>query len=975
MNLGIDCPAMPGEPDGKKSMKHFFEKRDFGGHYLSLWFVVLMAFVTPICCWSVRNLRLDNEFQKWLPDQDPEVLALNWAREQFPMDEQILLSWDGSSINDPRIEKLVEQLVGKPDNHGTKRGGLPYVSSVIDPRQAVRTLLENGIAPRAAVTRLEGTLLGAGPLRLRLTETGRSALKKTRRELQVATKARFGVQLSIQDSTPDLMPLITIPLPQQMAESQSDAVLPAILSPAGELIDEETIDHDLQVTWEGMKFGQAKTREIAAWICAYCPKRGDGKPLVETCFFVIGSPVALTVGISEAGMADQAETVAAIRQASRLSGIPGDALHLVGSVVSASELNSEVLNSAWNNSFPLTQLHRRSVILAAALMSLLLTYALIRNLQLATLVMLISLFSPFCCMALIPATGGTMNMVLIVLPVLLVGLTLSGAIHVVNYWRHAASHDPTRAIAETVHTSWGPCFLASITTAIGLISLCTSSLAPVRQLGLYGALGAMLSFLMVVYGLPSLMQLWPVAPPATNELEHPGWRAFGKRLTQHAGWQSVLVIAMSLGLSLGLTQLRVENRLVGHFPEQSRISQDYWYTETNLAGAMPVNTIVRFDEQSQKETNFLDRLELIRKIQLQMSNHDEISGSVSLADFQPVSESPAEDAGFLQKSKYNKKATLIQQRIRDGEIENARTFYTVSERGHDLYVKGDQRLNQPADELWRITAQVNVMTDHHFSIVLADLHQITQDVLKLQPGAQHSITGPMPLSVRTQEAVWQSLISSMTLAGLLIFAVFMVMLRNLGGALMAMIPNVLPLMVVFGVYSWMHQRIEIGAMITASIALGTAVHGTLHFLTWVRIAMKKGASRPEAIIDALALCGPAIWQSSLIIVIGSLALVPAELGLISRFGWLMASVMVATLFGNLVLMPQLVSGPWGWVFEVKKTRLIEHANSQEMHPSQKMQAGSANDSDPVSEADEGKGPPAPHIKPIDPSRKKRRPTS
>ena len=349
--------------------------------------------------------------------------------------------------------------------------------------------------------------------------------------------------------------------------------------------------------------------------------------------------------------------------------------------------------------------------------------------------------------------------------------------------------------------------------------------------------------------------------------------------------------------------------------------------------------------------------------------------SVSLADFQPVSESPAEDAGFLQKSKYNKKATLIQQRIRDGEIENARTFYTVSERGHDLYVKGDQRLNQPADELWRITAQVNVMTDNHFSTVLADLHEITQDVLKLKPGAQHSITGPMPLSVRTQQAVWQSLISSLTFAGLLIFVVFMLMLRNLGGAMMAMLPNILPLMVVFGVYSWMHQRIEIGAMITASIALGVAVHGTLHFLTWVRIAMKKGASRPEAIIDAIENCGPAIWQSSLIIAIGSLALVTAELGLISRFGWLMASVIMATLFGNLVLMPQLVSGPWGWVFEPKKTRLIEPANSPELQAATEMQAESATDSDSVSEADEGKGPPAPHIKPIDPSRKKRRPTS
>jgi hypothetical protein len=201
------------------------------------------------------------------------------------------------------------------------------------------------------------------------------------------------------------------------------------------------------------------------------------------------------------------------------------------------------------------------------------------------------------------------------------------------------------------------------------------------------------------------------------------------------------------------------------------------------------------------------------------------------------------------------------------------------------------------------------------------------------------------------------------------------MLRNIGGAMMAMLPNILPVMMVFGVYSSMNQRIELGAMITACIALGIAAHGTLHFLTWFRIALKKGASRPEATIDAFEHCGPAIWQSTLIIAIGSLALVPAELGLISRFGWLMATVMGATLFGNLVLMPQLVSGPWGWVFEPKKNQSSEPANSQETQASLEMQAESENYSDPVSEADEGKGPPAPHINPVDASRKKRRPTS
>jgi predicted RND superfamily exporter protein len=951
-------------------MTHFFEKRDPWGNRHSLWLVILMAFVTPICWWSVQQLRLDNDMEKWLPDLDPEMRSVQWTHEQFPIEERILLTWDGSSINDARADKLVELLVGKPDSHGIKRGGLPYVSSVIEPRHVLKVMQENGIEPQEAAKRLEGTILGAGPLRVQLTEIGRSALKKTKRELQSAMRSRFGLELVIQDPTLDLTPLISIPVPGENPETPGETSSPAILSADGKFTDIPVLDHDLQISWRGMRVGSDKTIEVAQWLSDYISEKGERQPLVERTFFAIGSPVALAIGISEAGLADKAETVAAIRIASQLAGIPGESLHLAGSVVSASHLNSEVLKAVWDTSFPLIKLHRRSILLTSALASAAFAFVLLRNIRLAVMVLFVSLLTTFCSMSLVPATGGSMNLVLIVMPTLLIVSTMSGALYVANDWKHAAFHDETRAIVETVHRSWVPCSLASLTTAIGLISLCTSRLAPVREFGIYGAVGAMLSLVMVVYGLPALIQLWPGPSPREHELEHPGWKSFGTLLTLNPGFQSLIVIAICVGLSLGVSRLRTESKVIRYFPEKSKIAQDYWFIETQLAGAMPVENLIRFDDQSQKETNFLDRMELIRQIQEKIRSHSEISGSASLADLQPVNEPLPENAGFLQKSKHNKKAILIQQRIRDGEIENARSFYTISEQGRDLLATGDHQLNQPGDELWRISAQINVMTDHDFSKVLADLHEITQDVLKLQPGASHSITGTVPLSVRTQQAVLQGLFSSFGMAFALIFVVFIVMLRSFGAALVAMIPNLLPITVVIGVFSWLHQRIDIGSMMTASIGLGIAVDGTLHYLTWFQHSMKKGRSRRESIIEALAHCGPVVCQTNITIILGLLVLVPAELRLISQFGGMMASIIAISLLGNLVLMPQLLGGPLGALFEPKKS--IVGGESAQLSASKD---GPAEQMTSTSSEDDGKGPPPPHIKPIDPTRKKRRPTA
>ena len=965
----MECFAALAESGGRGPMTHFFEKRDFRGQRLSLWLVVLMAFVTPVCWWSVRQLRIENDVESWLPEKDPERRALHWAQEQFSVEERILLTWDGSSINDDRIVKLVEQLVGKPDQHGNKRGGLPYISSVIEPRQSLSTMQENGIEPQEAARRLEGTILGAGPLRLQLTESGRSALKKTKRELQTALRTRYGVELTIQDPSPDLTSLVSIPAPREAVETGTEPSPPAILSADGTFAEEESLEHDLQVTWRGMRVGSDQTVEIARWLTEYVPERGEGKPLVERSFFAVGSPVALAIGISEAGLADKTETISAIRAASKLAGIPPESLHLSGSVVATENLNAEVARAAWDTSFPLVRIHHRSVILTSVLVSALLAYLLVRRIRLVTLLLLASLFTTFCAVACIPPTGGAMNLVSLVMPTLIFVLAISRGIRVANTWQHELIQKESAAKQERARFSWIPCGLASLATTIGLISLCTSGLAPVREFGLYAACGTVISFVVVVLTLPTFIPFWTGPKPPAQETEHSGWRWFGQILGIRPGLQALLLIAVYIGCSLGLPRLTVEPKMIRYFSDRARITQDYWFIETNLSGAIPVETVIRFDEQSQKDTSFLDRMELIRRIQKTMWTHPEISGTASLADFQPVSEQPPDDAGFLQKTKHNKKATLIQQRIRDGEVAAAKSYYTIAEKGHDLLEPGDVKLNHPGDELWRITANVNVMTDNDSSKILADLHEIVQQELKLYPGSHHSIAGTVPMLVSTQKAVLKTLSSSFGITLALIVVMLTIRFRSLWPAFIAMIPNVLPIAVVFGSYAWLHQRMDIVSLMTASIGLGIAVDGTLQFLTAFQQSMKNGKTRGDAVTASLAQCGPSLFQSTATITIGLLVLVPSEFRFLSHFGGLLAAISAVSFLSNSVLLPQLVGSPLGVFFEPRTQANVPSVRLDEPEKTQLDSAPSA------ASSDEGKGPPAPHIKPIDPNRKKRRPTA
>ena len=290
--------------------------------------------------------------------------------------------------------------------------------------------------------------------------------------------------------------------------------------------------------------------------------------------------------------------------------------------------------------------------------------------------------------------------------------------------------------------------------------------------------------------------------------------------------------------------------MIRYFPESSSIVRDYRFLENNVAGIVPVVVLVKYNETAQEQTTFLDRMELVRGVEEKLRGQADISGCLSLADFRSVTEKPGPDAGMLTTSRYHKQASMMQQKVRDGEIAGSANFYVriPESEGSPVAKRNPEQLASSGDELWRITAQVFVMPDAEYETIFSDIDRVTREVLRYQPGAEHVITGAVPLFLQTQQAVLKSLIQSFGLAFLLVLGVFVVFLRSFWGGLVAMIPNVMPITVVFGILGWCGERIDIGVMITASIALGIAVDGTLHFLTWFRQGALIGLPRKEAMI-------------------------------------------------------------------------------------------------------------------------------
>ena len=196
-------------------------------------------------------------------------------------------------------------------------------------------------------------------------------------------------------------------------------------------------------------------------------------------------------------------------------------------------------------------------------------------------------------------------------------------------------------------------------------------------------------------------------------------------------------------------------------------------------------------------------------------------------------------------------------------------------------------------------------------------------------------TGIVPIVYKAQRALLQSLIQSIGLAFVMISIVMMLLLRpwgsptrptnllNIRGGLISMLPNMFPVVVVFGFMGHMNQwyggsvdtfLVDIGSMMTASVAMGVAVDDTIHFLNWYRGALAKGATRIEAIKIAYDRVATAMTQTTLIGGLGLSAFALSTFTPTQRFGVLMFILLAMALVGDLILLPALIAGPLGKYF-------------------------------------------------------------
>jgi len=605
--------------------------------------------------------------------------------------------------------------------------------------------------------------------------------------------------------------------------------------------------------------------------------------------FLLGpeGTAAVVIQATPAGARRQKDLVDDLtRIAHDAAGVPPEALYLGGTIFESVAIERESFASL------------KQFVVPSALVVVALAWLTVRDLRLVIIMLGLSVFCQALSVATLTFTGRTIDAVLIVMPTLVYVTAMSSSLHLVNYYRFAAAAGEADPARWALRHGWKPCASASLTTAIGLASLGVSQVKPVRDFGWYASANVCVSLLVVLIALTPALRLFHRPRRAEIIAERSDFaaaRAWQRRL---AAWTLPVLVAFALCLivgTLGIARLRSSLNLQQMFPADSTLVRNYQWLEQHVGPLISIEILATI-----RDVDSLDRyqvLEALAALEQAAAAMPEVKSTTSALAYLPSLSRTGDLRAVAERAMVRRHLETRRDDLRRQRL---------------LAQNGD-------DEVWRITARVSALGGLEYGDYTAELAQrVDAQADKLPTEIRERLavdyTGLTPVVYQAQRQMLSDLFNSFLGAFALITPIMMYQVRSVVGGLLAMIPNVLPVAVVFGALGWLGVPVNIGVILTASLGLGIAVDGTLHFLGWYRSRLAAGETHDQALVSALATCSAAMIQATLIIGLGLLVYAFSDFIPTVRFAWMLLILQLIALACDLVLMPAILTSPLGRFF-------------------------------------------------------------
>lgn len=530
-----------------------------------------------------------------------------------------------------------------------------------------------------------------------------------------------------------------------------------------------------------------------------------------------------------------------------------------------------------------------------------------------------------CLVGLMGWFGEPITLATLVLPSLLLVIGGSYAIHIVDAYLELVRTPGSEALAteEILTRVLGevalPVFVSALTNAIGFGSLAIHPIPAIAGLGKFAVLGIALVTVGCVFGIPlALLSMpgrriglrGPAGEPKPGDKDNEERMPRLERAVQYLGGLCVdhrLKVLTGAAILTGVAAwgaagVQVDTDFLKAFRKGSPVLENFEAIQRKLAGPNPISVVIYGSEPGYFRD--ISALRRVKAFQTFVEGLDGVDESLSLVDYMDELDLGLQNAGGEQ---------ILNEAT--GEVIESpppKSFWVDADRQLpavlQMVAANPRAFAGVVDKDFQ-RLHITLRTSLTGSLETAELmKKVNAYTIEAFPrGVEAKMTGTLVVMASISDRVLQGQVESTVVAYGIILVLLSFLFLSVRVGLMAMIPNVIPNVVFFGIMGFGGIELNLATSIIAAVALGISVDDTVHYMARLNRVVKSTGTQREALLATLHIVSRPVIATTVTLAAGFMVMVSSSFVIISTFGWLTAVTMLVALLTNLFLVPAILA--------------------------------------------------------------------
>jgi predicted RND superfamily exporter protein len=517
-------------------------------------------------------------------------------------------------------------------------------------------------------------------------------------------------------------------------------------------------------------------------------------------------------------------------------------------------------------------------------------------------------FALVCTLGILVLSGRAITLGTFVLPPLLLVVGSSYAIHVMaRYYEQAEQGDDRQAVTEGAFARvWLPLSISVLTTVIGFAALMVNRIPAIWELGAFAAVGVLILGVICLTFVPAILSIMPVERVARRARDgSPALSGLLGRLARLVACSPRPIWGVAAALAglalLGMRRIEVDSDFLNYFGKRSAVRQANEIINHEIVGSNPFYVVVEGPEAG--ALRGWVNLWMLKDLQQFLRTLPGITSSVSIVDYLELLESGLNTSSGGDLVVNDRGDVVPAERPRSfwedpAQLDAVLKLVAQSPKTFSSVITPDFK-----------TASILVRTTLSGSRAIEETLAKIRDYVATRFPAELRVqlTGNLVLLTGTTSEIVGGQVKSLALALGIIFAVLSLMFLSVRIGLLAIVPNVLPILLFFGVMGWLGIDLNLGTSLIAAIVLGIAIDSTIHYMARLNRELQGETDQQAAITRTIQRVGAPIVYATAALCFGFLVFAFSSFLPIQDFGRLSSVAMAASLGANLVLLPALLA--------------------------------------------------------------------